>query len=77
MGMIFGPFHYLIPFSLFFLFMGVRPLVLKMERVKKIKNHTIGMVGASLGLWAAFCAELTARTPGLNKFLFAFGDNTF
>ncbi len=77
MGMAFGPFHYIIPFSLYFLFIGVRPFLVKMERVKKLKDHVGGMVGAALGLWAAFCAELVARTPSLNKFLFAFSDNTF
>lgn len=77
MGMRFGPFHYLIPFSLFFLFLGVRPLFTKMERKRKLKQHIKGMVGAALGLWAAFFAELVARTPAVNHFLFAFGDNTF
>jgi uncharacterized membrane protein len=77
MGMTFGPFHFLIPFSLFFLFLGVRPFFVKMERNKKLKQHIKGMVGAALGLWAAFFAELVARTPSINKLLFAFGDNTF
>jgi uncharacterized membrane protein len=77
MGMTFGPFHYLIPFSLFFLFRGIRPFLMPMERVKKLKTHIRGMVGASLGLWAAFCAELVARTPSLNKLLFSFGGNSF
>lgn len=77
MGMMFGPFHFLIPFSLLSLFFGIRPFLVKMERTKKLKQHIAGMVGASLGLWAAFCAELLARTPSLNQFLFSFGANTF
>lgn len=77
MGMTFGPFHILIPFSLYFLFIGIRPFFVSMERIKKLKNHIRGMVGAALGLWAAFFAELTARTPSIKKFLFSFGDNTF
>ncbi|MBI3235394.1 MAG: DUF2306 domain-containing protein [Bacteroidetes bacterium] len=77
MGKTFGPFHILIPFSLYALFMGVRPLYTKMERVRKLKYHIRGMLAAALGLWAAFCAELVARTPILRELLFAFGDNTF
>lgn len=77
MGMTFGPFHYIIPFSLYFLFIGIKPFLVTMERVKKLKDHIRGMVGSALGLWAAFCAELVARTPYLSKFLFAFGENTF
>lgn len=77
MGMTFGPFHFIIPFSLYFLFLGVKPFLFKMTGQQKIKTHIRGMVGAALGLWAAFCAELVARTPSLSKFLFSFGDNTF
>ena len=77
MGVLFGPFHYLIPVSLVSLFFGVRPFMFKMTGVRRIKCHIRGMVGAALGLWAAFFAELVARTPALNKFLFAFGDNVF
>src|SRR4051812_4063588 len=53
MGMRFGPFHILIPFSLYSLFMGVRPLYSKMEREEKLKYHIRGMLAAALGLWAA------------------------
>ena len=77
MGMKFGPFHYIIPFSLYFLFLGVKPFLIKKDGVKSIKNHIRGMVGAALGLWAAFFAELVARIPSLNKFLFSFGNNKF
>jgi uncharacterized membrane protein len=77
MGMFFGPFHFIIPFSLYFLFLGVKPFLFKMTGKQKLKTHIRGMVGVALGLWAAFCAELVARTPSLSKFLFSFGDNTF
>jgi uncharacterized membrane protein len=77
MGMTFGPFHFLIPFSLYFLFLGIKPLLTKMTGQKKLKTHIRGMVGAALGLWAAFCAEIVARTPAISKFLLSFGDNTF
>lgn len=77
MGKTFGPFHFIIPFSLYALFMGVRPIYSKMERVRKLKCHIRGMLAAALGLWAAFCAEIIARTPVLRNSLNAFGDNTF
>lgn len=77
MGMIFGPFHFLIPFSLYFLFLGIKPFIKKMTGEQKLKTHIRGMVGAALGLWAAFCAELVARTPTISKFLLSFSDNTF
>jgi uncharacterized membrane protein len=77
MGSTFGPFHILIPFSLYSLFLGVRPLYSKMDRVKKIKYHIRGMLAAALGLWAAFCAEFIARTPALRNLLSAFGDNSY
>ena len=48
-----------------------------MKGQQKLKTHIRGMVGAALGLWAAFFAELVARTPTLSRFLFSFGDNTF
>lgn len=77
MGMRFGPFHYLIPFSLYFLFLGVKPFILKMKGDKRLITHIRGMVGAALGLWAAFCAEIVARTPVLSNFLLSFSKNTF
>lgn len=77
MGMTFGPFHYLIPFSLFYLFKGIRPFLFKMAPEKRIKTHISGMIGAALGLWAAFCAEIVARTPAIRHFLLSFSDNTF
>ena len=77
MGKPFGPFHILIPFSLYSLFMGVKPLYKKMDRNKKLKYHIRGMLAAALGLWAAFFAELVARTPVLRKFILSFGDNPY
>mgnify|MGYP000957130613 CR=1 FL=1 len=77
MGMRFGPFHYLIPFSLFFLFLGIKPFIFRTKGKQGLKTHIRGMVGAALGLWAAFFAELVARTPALSQFLFKFGDDTF
>ena len=77
MGTLFGPFHILIPFSLYSLFMGVKPFYKKMDRNKKLKYHIRGMLAAALGLWAAFFAEATARTPVLRKFLLSFGDNKY
>ena len=77
MGMTFGPFHYLIPFSLNFLFLGVKPFLTKMTGQQRLKTHIRGMVGAALGLWAACCAEIVARTPTISKFLLSFSDNTF
>jgi nitrate reductase gamma subunit len=46
-----------------------------MERDKKLKLHIRGMLAAALGLWAAFFAELFARTPVLRNSLQVFGDN--
>ena len=77
MGMTFGPFHFLIPFSLYFLFLGIKPFLTKMTGQQKLKTHIRGMVGAALGLWAAFCAEIVARTPEISKFLLSFSENTF
>jgi uncharacterized membrane protein len=77
MGMAFGPFHYLIPFSLYFLFLGIKPFITKMTGEQKLKTHIRGMVGAALGLWAAFCAEIVARTPSISHFLFSFINDTF
>jgi uncharacterized membrane protein len=77
MGMTFGPFHYLIPFSLFYLFLGVKPFLFKTVGEARLKTHIKGMVGAALGLWAAFFAELVARTPSINKILLPLGHNSF
>lgn len=77
MGMTFGPFHYLIPFSLFYLFLGVKPFLFKTNGQARLKIHIKGMVGAALGLWAAFFAELFARTPSINKILLPSGENSF
>jgi uncharacterized membrane protein len=77
MGKPFGPFHILIPFSLYALFIGIRPFYSKMERERKLKYHIRGMLAAALGLWAAFFAELIARTPVLRRSIYIFGDNTF
>jgi uncharacterized membrane protein len=77
MGMTFGPFHYIIPFSLFSLFFGIIPFWIKIEQVKKLRSHIMGMTGAALGLWAAFCAELVARTPALSNFLLKISSNSF
>jgi uncharacterized membrane protein len=77
MGMTFGPFHFLIPFSLYFLFIGIKPFITKMKGQQKLKTHIRGMVGAALGLWAAFFAEIVARTPSIIKFLLSFSTNTF
>ena len=77
MGMTFGPFHYIIPFSLYFLFLGIKPFLFKTKGEERIRTHIKGMVGAALGLWAAFFAELFARTPCINKVLLSFGGDTF
>lgn len=77
MGMIFGPFHYLIPFSLFSLIIGIKPFIFKTIGKEGLKTHIRGMVGAALGLWAAFFAEIVARTPFLSNQLLKFGNNTF
>jgi uncharacterized membrane protein len=77
MGARFGPFHILIPFSLYALFKGIKPFYTKMDKVQKLKFHIRGMLAAALGLWAAFFAELVARTPALREFLFSFGENKF
>jgi uncharacterized membrane protein len=77
MGMQFGPFHYIIFASLGSLIYGFRPFLIKVERDDKLRMHIRGMVGAALGLWAAFFAELVARTPALIKMLLSLGDNPF
>jgi uncharacterized membrane protein len=77
MATTFGPFHLLIPFSLYFLFLGIKPFLTKMTGQQKLKTHIRGMVGAALGLWAAFCAEIVARTPSISQFLLSFSNNKF
>jgi riboflavin transporter FmnP len=62
---------------LYFLFLGIKPFLTKMTGQQKLKTHIRGMVGAALGLWAAFCAEIVARTPEISKFLLSFSENTF
>ena len=56
-----GPFHYLIPVSLFFLLYGWIPMLKKKKPSNFIKKHIIGMIGASLGLWAAGATEYYFR----------------
>lgn len=77
MGMRFGPFHYIIPVSLFYLFLGLKPFMFKTIGEARLKTHIKGMVGAALGLWAAFFAELVARTPSINKALLSIGGDSF
>jgi len=65
-----GPFHYLIPVSLFFLLYGWIPMLQKKKTPKTINKHIIGMIGASLGLWAAGATEYYMReivTEGMDK----------
>ncbi len=65
-----GPFHYLIPVSLFFLLYGWIPMIFKKRTKNTIKKHIIGMIGASLGLWAAGATEYYMRemvTEGMSK----------
>lgn len=56
-----GPFHYLIPVSLFFLFYGWIPMLKKTKAPNFMNKHIIGMIGASLGLWAAGATEYYFR----------------
>lgn len=77
LGVRFGPFHYIIPFSLFYLGRGVYPFIFNVEKSKRLKMHIKGMVGASLGLWAAFFAEFVARTPDIKNFFFPSSGNSF
>ena len=55
------PFHFLIPVSLFFLFYGWIPMLRKKKKSNFINKHIIGMIGASLGLWAAGATEYYFR----------------
>lgn len=56
-----GPFHYLIPVSLGFLMYGWIPMLRKKKAKNYMYQHIIGMVGASLGLWAAGATEYFVR----------------
>lgn len=56
-----GPFHYLIPVSLFFLIYGWLPMLKKKKSPKFMNRHIVGMIGASLGLWAAGATEYYFR----------------
>lgn len=56
-----GPFHYLIPVSLGFLLYGWIPMLRKKKTKNFIQKHIIGMIGASLGLWAAGATEYYMR----------------
>lgn len=65
-----GPFHFLIPVSLFFLLFGWIPMLRKKKSENYISRHIIGMIGASLGLWAAGATEYYFRemvTEGMSK----------
>lgn len=65
-----GPFHFLIPVSLFFLAYGFIPMFRKKRGPKALNKHIIGMIGASLGLWAAGATEYYMRemvTAGMSK----------
>jgi uncharacterized membrane protein len=80
MGSIFGsigPFHLIIPFSLYALYKGMRPFMSSAPSKTKIQDHVKGMVAAALGLWAAFVAEFIVRTPILTKILFLIPINHF
>ncbi|RZJ94386.1 MAG: DUF2306 domain-containing protein [Hymenobacter sp.] len=71
MGFRWGPFHMLIPFSLWALYQGMRPFYQKkqLDYPTKMRYHVRGMVSGALGLWAAFTAEFTVRTPAIGHFL--------
>jgi len=56
-----GPFHYLIPVSMFFLLYGWIPMLRKNKPANFMNRHIIGMIGASLGLWAAGATEYYMR----------------
>ncbi|MDM1073553.1 DUF2306 domain-containing protein [Empedobacter brevis] len=67
LGMRFGPFHYMIPFSVWSLYRGIRPFISKKFKGDRIAVHIKGMVAAALGLWAAFFAELFVRVPVIRE----------
>lgn len=56
-----SPFHFLIPVSLFFLIFGWLPMLVAKKTKSTINKHIIGMIGASLGLWAAGATEYFVR----------------
>ncbi len=56
-----GPFHYLIPVSIFFLLYGWLPMLKKKKSPQYMNKHIIGMIGAALGLWAAGATEYYVR----------------
>lgn len=73
-----GPFHFLIPVSLFFLLYGWIPMIKKKKSKNFINKHIIGMIGASLGLWAAGATEyyfrelVSSGTPKNLQLLYSF-----
>ena len=73
LGFRWGPFHLLIPFSLWALYQGMRPFYQKQKPdfAAKMRAHVRGMVTGALGLWAAFAAEFTVRTPAIGHLLAA------
>lgn len=77
MGMQFGPFHFLIPFSLYFLYLGIKPFIFDIKGKERLKLHIKGMVAAAIGLWAAFVAESLVRTPAIGEYLLTLGNNPF
>jgi len=79
LGFRWGPFHLIIPFSLWALYRGLKPFYQKapMDYATKMRYHTSGMVAAALGLWAAFVAEFSVRTPALGRLLVGLPFDTF
>ena len=71
LGFRLGPFHLIIPFSLWALYQGMRPFYQKkkLDFAAKMEAHVRGMVAGALGLWAAFAAEFTVRTPAVGHLL--------
>jgi len=71
LGFRWGPFHLIIPFSLWALYKGLRPFYGQQRPAyaDRMRAHTSGMVAAALGLWAAFAAEFSVRTPALGRLL--------
>lgn len=73
-----GPFHFLIPVSLFFLLYGWIPMLRRKKKSNFINKHIIGMIGASLGLWAAGATEyyfreiVTVNTPKTTQLVHSF-----
>ncbi len=73
LGFRWGPFHLLIPFPLWALYQGMRHFYQKekLDFAAKMRAHVQGMVAGALGLWAAFAAEFTVRTPAIGQLLAA------